>query len=166
MNCEISPWTMCQNKPHNICHSEGSHSRSWTHSVPHWWQNHCCIHILLNKVCCSSLMQEGQCRFLDKHWCMDCNDYWEGMQQLKNNKRHWTDNHNSHEITIQKCDYFELVTVGFFLKPEIPFLFLYHKAKKKTFYKKIARIINTYILDVKHLQMQVKTMPCYIRFST
>lgn len=165
MNCQISPWTRCRNKPHNIGHSEGSHSCSWTHTDPHWWQNHFCIHILLHKVCCSSLMQEGQSRLLDKHWCMDCNDYWEGMKQLKNKKRHWVENHNSLETMIKGWDYFELVTMSGFLKLEIHFLFWYQKTKKKTFYKKKARMFNTYILDVKHLQIQVKTTHLYTRSS-
>lgn len=144
MNCEISPWTMCQNKPHNICHSEGSHSCSWTHIVPHWWQNHCCIHILLHKVCCSSLVQEGQCKLLDKHWCMDCNDCWESTQQLKNNKRHCIDIHNSHETTIQtKRLFWTSDNVGFF-EAWNAFLILISERKKKTFYKKKAWMFNTY----------------------
>lgn len=160
---------MFHNKPHNICHSEGSHSCSRTHIVLRWGQSHCCIHTLLHKVCCSSEMQEGQCRLLDKHWCMDCNDYWEGTQQLRKNKKHCINNDSPHKTTKPTWNHYSIPLLfwdsgncGGFLKLEIPFL-LYNQKEEKKIEKENSVTVNCCILAIKHFQIQGEAKPSYIR---
>lgn len=164
---------MCQNKPHNICHSEGSHSCSWTHTVLHWGQSHCCIHILLHKVCCSSVMQEGQCRLLDKHWCMDCNDCWEGMQQLRNNKKHCINNHNAHETIKATWNHYSIIWLfwasgncGRFLKTEILFLFYYQKQEEKIVCTREVWLFNpeSWLLSISKEKLCLSTLELVCRW--